>query len=173
MGKNPTRTRAKTAPGEQVAQIIERRYNNGGPEVGPMSSSLLTKHDYHSMASIRYVLRKLLRFSKDFVRAKARLTPEQYEALLALKAFSNDEGLTVGQLSERVQVKHHTAVGLTDKLAARKLVTKRRGSPDRRYVYVKLTPKGAKLMASLAVGHRREIRTHAGQLIDALRELKR
>ena len=79
------------------------------------------------MASVRYVLRKLLRFSKDFVRAKAKLTPEQYEALLALKAFSNNEGLTVGQLSERVQVKHHTAVSLTDKLTARKLVTKRRG----------------------------------------------
>jgi DNA-binding MarR family transcriptional regulator len=153
--------------------MIERRYNNGEPATKPMSSSLLTGQDYHNMALVRYLLRKLLRFSKDFVRAKAKLTPEQYEALLALKAFSNDEGLTVGQLSERVQVKHHTAVSLTDKLAARKLVTKRRGSPDRRYVYVKLTPAGTRLMASLAAAHRREIRTHAGQMIDALRKLKK
>ncbi len=98
------------------------------------------------MASLRYVLRKFLRFSKDFLAARARLSPEQYEALLALKAFSAGSGLTVGQLSERVQVKHHTAVSLTDKLAARKLVTKRQGSPDRRRVYVKLTPAGARLV---------------------------
>jgi DNA-binding MarR family transcriptional regulator len=153
--------------------MIERRYNNGKPAVRPMSSSILTKQDYHSMASLRYALRKLLRFSKDFVSSHAKLTPEQYEALLALKAFSNDEGLTVGQLSERVQVRHHTTVSLTDKLAARRLVTKRRGNPDRRYVYVKLTPAGTKLMASLAASHRREIRRHASQMIDALRKLKK
>jgi DNA-binding MarR family transcriptional regulator len=125
------------------------------------------------MASLRYILRKFLRFSKDFLSAKAKLTPEQYEALLAVKAFSNREGLTVGQLSERVQVKHHTAVSLTDKLAARKLVSKRQGSPDRRYVQVKLTPAGLKLLTSLAAAHRREIRKHAAELIKSLKQLKK
>jgi DNA-binding MarR family transcriptional regulator len=139
----------------------------------PMSSPALSQQDYYSMASLRYALRKLLRFSKELVGAKAKLTPEQYEALLALKAFSWDGGLTVGQLSERVQVRHHTAVSLTDKLAARGLVTKRRGPPDRRYVYVKLTPAGTRLVASLAASHRREIRTHAPQIIQALTKLKR
>jgi DNA-binding MarR family transcriptional regulator len=138
-----------------------------------MSSSLLTRQDYNSMACLRYALRKLLRFSKDFVSDKGKLTPEQYEALLALKAFSNDGGLTVGQLSERVQVRHHSAVSLTDKLAARKLVTKRRGQSDRRYVYVKLTAAGTRLVELLAAGHRREIRAHAPKMIEALRELKR
>lgn len=125
------------------------------------------------MASLRYVLRKFLRFSKELLGSKANLTPEQYEALLALKAFSADDGLTVGQLSERVQVKHHTAVSLTDKLAARKLLTKRRGSPDRRYVYVKLTPAGSKLVAALAAAHRREIRKHATEMIKSLSDLKK
>jgi DNA-binding MarR family transcriptional regulator len=138
-----------------------------------MRSSRLTEQDYESMAFLRYMLRQFLRFSKGFVSSKAKLTPEQYEALLALKAFSSDEGLTVGQLSERVQVKHHTAVSLTDKLAARKLVTKRRGSPDRRYVYVKLTNAGNQLVASLAAGHRREIRMHAREMIRTLTKLKK
>ena len=125
------------------------------------------------MAWLRYVLRKFLRFSKHVASARARLTPEQYEALLALKAFSPREGLTVGQLSERVQVKHHTAVSLTDKLSARKLVTKRRGSPDRRYAYVKLSHGGAKLLKSLAAAHRREIRKHAAEMIKCLTQLKK
>jgi DNA-binding MarR family transcriptional regulator len=138
-----------------------------------MTSSRLNIQDYYSLACLRYALRKFLRFSKDFVSAKAKLTPEQYEALLALKAFSTDDGLTAGQLSERVQVKHHTAVSLTDKLAARKLVSKRRARPDRRYVYVKLTTAGNGLVESLAVGHRREIRTHANEIIKALTKLKK
>lgn len=138
-----------------------------------MGPPFLTPQDYESMARLRYVLRKFLRFSKSLVNANAKLTTEQYEALLALKAFSDSEGLTVGQLSERVQVKHHTAVSLTDKLAARKLVTKRRGSPDRRYVYVKLTPVGVKVVKLLAAGHRREIRKHAAELIKSLSELKK
>jgi DNA-binding MarR family transcriptional regulator len=136
-------------------------------------SASLTRQDYHSLALLRYLLRKLLRFSKRLTSASARLTPEQYEALLALKAFSADDGLTVGQLSERVQVKHHTAVSLTDKLASRKLLTKRRGSPDRRYVYVKLTPAGAKLVAKLAAAHRREIRKHAPEMVKSLSRLKK
>jgi DNA-binding MarR family transcriptional regulator len=158
---------------KQALQMIERRYNKRTTRNEPMKSSLLTRQDYHSMAFLRYALRKFLRFSKDFVSATAKLTPEQYEALLALKAFSTDEGLTVGQLSERVQVKHHTAVSLTDKLAARKLVTKRRGRPDRRYVYVKLTAAGIKLVTLLAAGHRHEIRTHAPEMIEALTKLKK
>jgi len=137
-----------------------------------MSSSALTRQDYHSLACLRYELRKFLRFSKDFVSRKAKLTPEQYEALLVLKAFSTDNGMTVGQLSERVQVKHHSAVSLTDKLAARKLVTKRRDQPDRRYVYVKLTAKGFKVVTTLAAAHRQEIRKHACEIIDAVTKLK-
>lgn len=125
------------------------------------------------MASLRYVMRKFLRFSKEFLRSRAKLTPEQYEALLALKAFSADDGLTVGELSERVQVKHHTAVSLTDKLAARKLITKRRGRPDRRRVYVKLTTAGGRLVESLAAAHRRELKKRAPEIIKVLTKLKK
>ncbi len=133
----------------------------------------LTRQECYSLASLRYLVRRFLRFSKDLASTRANLTPEQYEALLALKAFSSDDGLTVGQLSERVQVKHHTAVSLTDKLAARKLLTKRRGSADRRFVYLKLTARGAKLVTDLAIAHRREIRKHAPQMIKSLSNLKR
>jgi len=153
-------------------QLIDDRCNTGGDYRELMSASL-TRQDYHSLASLRYLLRRFLRFSKDLTTATAKLTPEQYEALLALKAFSADDGLTVAQLSERVQVKHHTAVSLTDKLAARKLLTKRRGAPDRRYVYVKLTAAGAKLVAALAAAHRHEIRKHAPGMIKSLSRLKK
>ena len=131
----------------------------------------LTESDYQSLATFRYGLRKFLRFSKDYLINHARLTPEQYEALLALRAFAPKEGLLVGELSERLQVKHHTAVSLTDKLAQRRLVTRRRGAADRRKVYVQLTPAGSALIGRLAVSHRDVLRRLAPELVAALRKL--
>src|SRR5689334_18053442 len=129
----------------------------------------MNERDYQALAAFRYGLRKFLRFSKEALAGEARLTPEQYEALLALKAFSTEDGLLVGELSERLQVKHHTAVSLTDRLATRKLVVKRRGATDRRKVNVQLTPSGSKLLSKLASAHRRRLRALAPELLAALR----
>src|SRR5438132_9806667 len=133
----------------------------------------LKNTDYEALASYRYALRKFLRFSKEYLAQKARLTPEQYEALLALKAFSTLHGLLVGEMSERLQVKHHTAVSLTDKLAQRNLVTKQRVGRDRRHVHVKLTPAGMKLLESLAFAHHKEIRHRSSEMIKVLKRLQK
>jgi hypothetical protein len=53
--------------------------------------------EYEALAELHYLGRKFLRFSKDPLRAKAALSPEQYEALLAIKAFASPEGLTISQ----------------------------------------------------------------------------
>jgi len=62
----------------------------------------LHPEDYDALATFRYELRKFLSFSKRALAAEAELTPEQYEALLALKAFSSSTGLSIGDLSERL-----------------------------------------------------------------------
>src|SRR5438477_10573801 len=121
-------------------------------------TSPLALEEYSALAAFRYELRKFLRFSRDYLAKEARLTPEQYEALLALKAFSGPDGFSVGELSERLQVKHHTAVALTDKLASRKLAAKRRDETNRRKVCVTLTGSGEALLAKLAIAHRRQLK---------------
>jgi DNA-binding MarR family transcriptional regulator len=131
----------------------------------------LQEKDYEALASFRYALRKFLRSSKQYLADSANLTPEQYEALLALKVFSGSDGLLVGELSERLQVKHHTAVSLTDKLVARKLATRQRGRVDRRHVYVNLTNEGSRLLATLAATHRDELRARSSEMIEALTRL--
>ena len=135
-------------------------------------TSSRSQGDYEPLAAFRYGLRKFLRFSKEFLANEADLTPEQYEALLALKAFSNKQGLLVGELSERLQVKHHTAVSLTDKLAQRNLVTRTRGTSDRRKVHVQLTRSGAALVSRLAAVHRQKLRTLRPELLAALQALQ-
>lgn len=126
------------------------------------------EHDYQPLATFRYELRKFLRFSKELLATTAALTPEQYEALLALMSFSTKDGLLVGELSERLQVKHHTAVSLVNKLVDRKVVSRKKGTKDRRQVYVKLTPSGATLVRRLADRHREELRARSPQLLAAL-----
>src|SRR6266403_5286331 len=129
--------------------------------------------DYEALANFRYLLRKFLRFSKDFLRANGNLSPEQYEASLAIRAFTSIGGLTISQLSERLQVKHHSAVNIVDRLVERKLITREPGETDRRRRHVQLTAKGDKLIEELAFGHRQEIRGRSGELIEALKRLRK
>lgn len=138
-----------------------------------MTASALTDSEYRPLADFRYGLRKFLRFSKEFLAAEAKLTPEQYEALLALRAFSAKNGLLVGELSNRLQVKHHTAVSLADKLVRRRLVTRRRDAADRRKVYLNLTKSGEAVVARLASRHWDELRALSAELIAALQAVQR
>src|SRR2546421_344511 len=133
----------------------------------------MTPDDYEALAEFRYLLRKFLRFSKDFLIATAGLNPEQYEALLAIRAFTAPVGLTISQLSERLQVKHHSAVNIVDRLVGRKLVTREAGKTDRRRRHVQLTAKGEKLIEELAAVHRKEIRGRSPEMIKALERLKK
>jgi len=132
----------------------------------------LQAKDYDALGAFRYAMRKFLRFSKEVVAARANLTPEQYEALLVIKSSSGADGMTVGEMSERLQVKHHTAVSLRDKLEARRLAVRKRAPADRRNVNVELTKAGALLLTRLAAIHRHELQQRSPEIIDALRRLR-
>ena len=129
--------------------------------------------DYHSMASFRHLMRKFLRFSRELVKNTANLNSEQYEALLAIKAFTSSEGLTIADLSERLQVKHHSTVNIVDRLVARKLVRRNTSARDRRVRELELTPAGSNLIEKLAAVHRKEIRRRSTEMIAALERLKK
>lgn len=132
----------------------------------------LRPDEFQALAELRYLGRKFLRFSKDLLQEKAGLNPEQYEALLAIKAFPG-ESLTISQLSERLQVKHHSAVNIVDRLVERKLVRRRAGEKDRRERHLELTDKGQKLIAELAAVHHAELAKRSEEMIKGLQRLKR
>ena len=129
--------------------------------------------DYAALAEFRFAMRKFLRFSKDELQKHRRLTPEQYEALLALRAGGAEPGLNIGQLSERLQVKHHTAVSLVAKLVLRGDVGRFSNDSDRRQVHLKLTSQGTRLLEEAAIIHRHELRKRSGEMIAALRRLQK
>ena len=132
----------------------------------------LQPDDYEALADLRYLGRKFLRFSKDLLKEKAGLNPEQYEALLAIKAFRSGN-LTISQLSERLQIKHHSAVNIVDRLVERKLIRRHAGQLDRRERHLELTEKGQKLIEELGRVHYWELSKRSEEMITALQRLKR
>ncbi len=117
----------------------------------------ITKSQYENLAAFRFALRKFLRFSED-AAVSAGLTPQQHQALLAIKGFPGRDHVTVGELAERLQIKHHSAVGLIDRLVLEDLVTRDASAEDRRQVDIRLTAHGEEMLEELASLHREQLR---------------
>ena len=123
---------------------------------GKAPSRPLTAADYERLAEFRYALRRFLVFSEDAARGSG-LTAQQHQALLAIKGFGR-KPMTTGALAKRLSIRHHSAVGLIDRLVTKSLVKRLAGSDDRRQVLLALTPKSDALLAKLSEAHRRELK---------------
>jgi DNA-binding MarR family transcriptional regulator len=126
--------------------------------------------DYRTLAAFRYALRRFLSFSAAAAR-ESGLSPPQHQALLAIKGFPEDGAMSVGELAERLALRHHSAVGLVDRLARRRLVRRARDPDDRRRVHVRLTARGESLLERLSAAHRDELRRLGPELRRLLRKL--
>jgi DNA-binding MarR family transcriptional regulator len=134
----------------------------------PARPSPLPAADYAALASFRRTLRLFLNFSADAARGVG-LTPQQHQALLALKAAA--QPLHVGELAARLHLRHHSAVGLVDRLEKRGLVRRRASTADRRSVEVRITARGEELIARLSAAHRAELRRVGPELSRLLTEI--
>jgi DNA-binding MarR family transcriptional regulator len=126
--------------------------------------------DYRALAELRYQIRCFLTFSEGQARA-ARLQPQQHQLLLALKGLPPAQRPTISVLAERLQLKHHTLVGLLDRLVDAQLAARRASTSDRREILVEITPKGERLLRSLSLAHRNELRNKGPALLLALQRI--
>jgi DNA-binding MarR family transcriptional regulator len=128
----------------------------------------LSLADYQSLAELRYQIRHFLHFSEQASRM-AGLKPHQHQLMLALKGLPGSIRPRIGQLAERLQIRHHSTVELVNRLSAGGYVRRNRRGEDRREVWLSLTPKGQKVLRKLSLQHRTELRLHGPALIAALR----
>lgn len=142
---------------------------NASPAMMP-NRRIISKPQYESLASFRFALRKFLRFSEDAAGA-AGLTPQQHQALLAIKGFPGRDYVTIGELAERLQIKHHSAVGLVDRLVLEKLVQRDASAEDRRCVNIRLTARGEAVLEELSALHREQLRRIGPELSTLLQSL--
>jgi DNA-binding MarR family transcriptional regulator len=117
----------------------------------------ITKSQYELLASLRRELRRFQRFSHEAALV-AGLTPQQHQALLAIKGSPGRDYLSVGELAESLQLRHHSAVGLVDRLVRRRLVRRTISGADRRRVEVRLTRAGETCIEGLSAAHLLELR---------------
>jgi DNA-binding MarR family transcriptional regulator len=130
----------------------------------------LSKSQYEMLAAFRYALRQFQHFSEEAAHA-AGVTPQQHQALLAIKGFPGRDSVTVGELAERLQLRHHSAVGLVDRLVLEKLVRRAPSAQDRRQVFVQLTREGENVLEGLSSAHTEQLKRMGPELILRLKQL--
>ena len=130
----------------------------------------LTARDYSALGELRYQIRYFLHFS-EMAAHQEGLEPQQHQLLLAARALAQPGGPTIRQVADHLLIRHHSAVGLIDRLEQRGLVERVRGMTDRRQVRVRLTVAGEAILRRLTVIHRAELRNSGPRLVDTLGRL--
>lgn len=116
----------------------------------------LNDADYARLAAFRHALRSFLNFSEAAV-AQVGLTGQQYQALLVVRATPAATEMTVSELARQLLIRHHSAVGLVDRLVDQALLARKASRQDGRKVELRLTGKGTRVLGRLADLHRHEL----------------
>lgn len=118
------------------------------------------KKDYEELAEFRYRLRKFLHFS-ELAAVEVGITPNQHQLLLSIAGFPGRDWVTPTEIAQRLQVRHHSALGLIQRCEKIGLVRRFDNPTDRRSVCIELTEKGRELLAQLTLRHQSELK-HLG-----------
>ncbi|HTM21245.1 MAG TPA: helix-turn-helix domain-containing protein [Kofleriaceae bacterium] len=132
-----------------------------------MVAADLPDAEYRKLAEFRQELRRFLSFSETQVRY-AGLEPRQHQLLLILRALPSEPPPTIGELAERMLLRHHSTVELVARLQRRGLAQRERDRADRRVVRVRITDHGRRVLQTLTLAHREELRRSGPALVRAL-----
>ena len=129
----------------------------------------LTDADYQRLADFRHALRRFLYFSEQAAAAED-LTPQQYQAMLAIRGSSTGPP-NVGTLASRLCLKHHSAVELIQRLEKAGLIHKIPSPDDGRAVILELTTDGLKRLGRLAKSHKTALKSIGPEIINQLSQI--
>ncbi len=132
-----------------------------------VSSNEMTSAEFRALAEFRHRIRVFLKGSEKAAR-DADLEPQQYLFLLALRGLPLGREASIRELAERMQLRHHSAVELADRLERRQFLRRERSRTDRRRVILHLTSRGEKILTRLAKTRIAELRTAAPTLVRSL-----
>lgn len=135
-----------------------------------MDEESISLADYQALAEFRYQIRRILRFSEEAAYA-TDLEPQQHQLLLAIKGLPKGRKAAVGEIAERLQIRHHSMVELIDRLVKRGLVERHRDNEDQRRVIVSLTLQGEEILAIVSRQMLTELRSTASAFVQSLNAL--
>jgi DNA-binding MarR family transcriptional regulator len=76
-------------------------------------------------------------------------------------------------LAERLQLRHHSAVGLVDRLVTEKLVVRVPSTKDHRQVLIEVTSRGENVVQKIASVHRQQLKRIGPEIRELLEQLGR
>lgn len=135
-----------------------------------MAAAKITEDEYQALGELRYRIRRFLQ-EGDETAKQAGLEPQQYLLLLAVRGLPARQEATISVLADRLSLRHHSAVGLIDRMEARGYVKRIRGREDRRQVLVSLQPRGEKLLERVVEQRIIELRANGRALVAAISAL--
>ncbi len=135
-----------------------------------MDEESISLADYRALAEFRYQIRHILRFSEEAAYA-TDLEPQQHQLLLAIKGLPQGRKAAVGEIAERLQIRHHSTVELIDRMVKRGLVERHRDDEDQRRVLVSLTPQGEEILYALSQQMLTELRSTGSTFVQSLNAL--
>ena len=136
----------------------------------PRGRSGLAGADCERLAAFRHALRRFLHFSES-AAARAGLTGQQYQAMLALRSLDGGGPITINDLARQLLIRHNSAVELVDRLVAHGHIVRERMAEDRRKARLRLSPRGEQVLDRLASAHCQKLRRVGPDLHRILGEL--
>lgn len=127
----------------------------------------LSPGSYRALAEFRHQIRLFLHFSEDAAR-QVGIEPQQHQLLLAIKGIPIGMPPTIGRIAQRLQIRHHSAVELVDRLTEHGAISRETNPADGREVRLRLTPSGERLLRRLSIAHHNELGKAGPALRDAL-----
>ena len=136
----------------------------------PTNKVDVTLGDYRALAEFRYELRRYLALS-DHAARSVGLHPGQYRLLLMLKGLPDGIEPTIGNLAERLGLRHHSTVELVDRLEKRGLIYRERNERHRSFVFVRISPKGESILRRIVASRKVDLKKAGPILVKALNTL--
>jgi DNA-binding MarR family transcriptional regulator len=143
----------------------------GAGDIASGPPAKLNDSTYEGLAGFRKAMRRFLAFSETKLK-NADITSQQYQAMLVIRVHPG-RIIMIGDLAREMLLRPNGAVQLTDRLVDAGLAERRQSSADRRSVLVALTPKGARLLGTLATDHLQGMLQQEQLLVESLKQLRR
>jgi len=131
----------------------------------------LSPGDYQALGAFRQALRRFLAFSEAGARTLG-LTPQQHQALLAVRAHPGPDAMSVGELARALIIKNHSALGLVDRLVERGLLVRAPSPLDRRRVLLTLTETGHRKLEAISRNNLGSLKSDLPVFTDLLEALE-
>jgi DNA-binding MarR family transcriptional regulator len=126
-----------------------------------------TVSQYQALAQFRFLIQRYYNNTEKSARVVG-LTSQHYRCMLQLRGLPAGEQPTIRNLAERMQIRHHSAVELVDRMEKRGLFRRVRSKKDRRTVLLSMTPRGERILSRMVRERIAELRVTGPDLVKSL-----